>query len=54
MLVALVPLAVEIPALATLGILAGILAALIGYEQVRFAELRNRLRHQLATEPAGD
>jgi low temperature requirement protein LtrA len=53
-LVALVPLAVEIPALATLGILAGILAALIGYEQVRFAELRNRLRHQLATEPAGD
>jgi low temperature requirement protein LtrA len=53
-LVALVPLAVEVPALATLGILAGALAALIAYEQVRFAELRDRLRHQLAAEPAGD
>jgi low temperature requirement protein LtrA len=53
-LAALVPLAVEVPALATLGILAAVLAALIAYEQVRFAELRDRLRHQLAAEPAGD
>jgi low temperature requirement protein LtrA len=53
-LVALVPLAVEVPALATLGILAAVLAGLIAYEQVRFAELRDRLRHQLTAEPAGD
>ena len=30
------------------------LAALIAYETVHFAELRDRLRHQLAAEPAGD
>ena len=46
-LVALVPLAVEIPALATMAIVAALLAALIAYENVRFAELRDRLRHQL-------
>ena len=46
-LVALVPLAMEIPALASLAILAVLLAALIAYENVRFAELRERLRHQL-------
>ena len=28
------------------------LAGLIGYERVRFAELRERLRHQLESEPA--
>ena len=52
LLVALVPAAVELPALATLGILATVLGVLIGYERVRFAELRDRLRHQLASEPA--
>jgi len=51
-LVALLPLAVEIPALATLGILAAVLATLIAYEARRFAELRERLRHQLAPPPA--
>jgi low temperature requirement protein LtrA len=50
-LVALLPAAVEIPALATLGILAAVLAALIAYEARRFAELRERLRHQLAPPP---
>jgi low temperature requirement protein LtrA len=50
-LVALVPLAVEVPALATLVIATGVLVALIVYETVRFAELRERLRHQ-AAEPA--
>ena len=50
-LVALIPLAVEVPALATLGIATAVLIALIGYETVRFAELRERLRHQ-AAEPA--
>jgi low temperature requirement protein LtrA len=49
LLVALVPAAVEVPALATFGILAAVLAVLIIYETVRFSELRDRLRHQLAT-----
>jgi low temperature requirement protein LtrA len=53
-LVALVPLAVELPALATLGILAAVLVVLISYEMVHFAELRDRLRHQLSAEPAPD
>jgi len=45
-LVALLPLAVEIPALATLAVATGVLTALIADETVRFAELRERLRHQ--------
>jgi low temperature requirement protein LtrA len=49
-LVALVPVAVEVPALATLGLVAVALAAVIAYEAVRFAELRDRLRHQIAHE----
>jgi low temperature requirement protein LtrA len=51
-LVALIPLAVEIPALATMAVAAAILAALIVYESVRFAELRDRLRHQVGHESA--
>jgi low temperature requirement protein LtrA len=47
-LVALIPAAVELPALATLGILAALLVVLIAYESVRFAELRDRMRHQVA------
>jgi hypothetical protein len=47
-LCALIPAAVELPALATLAILAAALVALIVYEAHRFAELRDRLRHQLA------
>ena len=50
LLVALLPLAVEIPALVLLGTLAAILTALIVYEALRFAELRDRIRHQLARE----
>jgi low temperature requirement protein LtrA len=53
-LVALVPVAVELPALATLAVLAGILTALITYEAVRFADARDRVRHQLAREAAAD
>jgi low temperature requirement protein LtrA len=53
-LVALVPAAESLPALATVGILAAVLGALIAYEAVAFAELRDRLRHQLASEPASD
>ena len=51
-LAALVPVALELPALATLGILAAVLSALIVYETVRFAEARDRIRHQLAHEAA--
>ena len=51
-LVALVPAAVELPALATVALLAGILCALVAYETLRFAEARERIRHQLAGEEA--
>jgi len=54
LLVALVPVAVELPALATLGVLAGVLGVLVAYEAVRFSETRDRVRHQLAREPAID
>jgi low temperature requirement protein LtrA len=53
-LVALVPAAVELPALATLAILAALLVALIAYETLRFAEARERIRHGLAREVAAD
>ncbi|MEA2455622.1 MAG: hypothetical protein QOI45_1884, partial [Thermoleophilaceae bacterium] len=46
-LFALIPLATEIDALVTLAILAVLLAALIAYETVHFAELRDKMRHQL-------
>lgn len=45
LLVALVPAGTELPALATLAILAGVLSALIAYEAHRFAEARHRIRH---------
>jgi low temperature requirement protein LtrA len=46
--VALIPAALELPALATVAILAALLSALIVYETLHFAELRDRMRHQLA------
>ena len=46
--VALIPAATVIPAVVTLGVLAGLLAVLVAYERVRFAELRERLRRQVA------
>jgi len=46
--VALIPAALELPALATVAILAALLSALIVYETFRFAELRDRMRHQPA------
>jgi low temperature requirement protein LtrA len=51
-LLALIAAAVEIPSLATMAIVAAMLAALIVYENVRFAELRERLRHQLGQRSA--
>jgi low temperature requirement protein LtrA len=46
-LAALVPVAIEVPALVTLAIVLLLLAVLIVYENRRFAELRERLRHQM-------
>ena len=51
---ALIPAAVEVPALATLGTVAGLLAVLIAHERVHFAELRQRFRRQLASEAVAD
>jgi low temperature requirement protein LtrA len=53
-LLALLPVAVRLPALATLGVLTGLLALLIAYEAVRYAESRDHIRHQLAREPITD
>lgn len=53
-LLALLPAAVSIPALATLGILTALLVALIAYEAIRYADARDRVRHQLAREPVAD
>ncbi len=46
-LLALIPVGVELPALATLSILTAIACALIAYEAIRYAELRDRVRHEL-------
>ncbi len=49
LLVALIPVATRIPALAALGLVSAVLVALIAYEALRFAEARDRIR-QLARE----
>ncbi len=54
LLVALLPLAVEIPALVLVAALAAVLTVLIVYEALRFAELRDRIRHQLARQATAD
>jgi low temperature requirement protein LtrA len=48
--VVLIALAVQIPAIAILAVLAAVLVSLIAYERVRFAELRQRLRRQLGEQ----
>jgi low temperature requirement protein LtrA len=45
-LLALVPLGASLSALATLALLAAVLVALIVYEAVRYADVRERVRHQ--------
>jgi low temperature requirement protein LtrA len=50
-LLALLPAGAALPALATLAMLAAVLVALIAYEALRYAEVRDRVRHQLAREP---
>jgi len=49
-----VPAGATLPALATLAILAAVLAALIAYEALRYADVRDRVRHQLAREPIAE
>jgi len=46
----IIELSASPPALLTLGLLALVLSALIVYEAMRFSEMRQRLRHQLAQE----
>lgn len=45
-LLALVPAGAAMPSLATLALLAALLAALIAYEALRYADARDRVRHQ--------
>jgi low temperature requirement protein LtrA len=54
LLLALLPAALALPSLATLGLLAAVLSALIAYEALRFADARDRVRHQLAREAVGE
>jgi hypothetical protein len=44
-LVALIPVAWQLPALASLGLLAAVLVALIGYEATVHADARRAIRH---------
>jgi low temperature requirement protein LtrA len=54
-LIALIPLAAEVPSLGALGLLAAVMVALIAVEALRSAEFRERVRHEedAATSPAG-
>jgi low temperature requirement protein LtrA len=51
LLLVLIPVAVEVPALVTLAVAAAALTALIALEAVRFAGSRERVRRELASEP---
>jgi low temperature requirement protein LtrA len=53
-LVALVPVAGELPALALLAILVGLLVVLIAYETRSYGESRARVRHDLGGDPNPD
>jgi len=45
---AVFPLAVELPAVATVALVLGVLCVVISYEVIRFAEARDHVRHELA------
>jgi low temperature requirement protein LtrA len=47
-LLALLPAGAALPALATLAVLAAVLVVLIAYEALRYADVRDRVRHQPA------
>jgi membrane protein implicated in regulation of membrane protease activity len=46
-LLAFIPLSVEVDAMAALAIVAAILCALIAYEAVHFADARSRVRNEM-------
>jgi low temperature requirement protein LtrA len=50
-LLALVPVAVEIPALASVAAVTAMLSTMIAYETRSYGESRDRVRHELAAEP---
>ena len=54
LLLALIPAAVEIPALAAVTLVAALLSGLIAYETVRFSEARDRIRHELVQQAAAE
>ena len=45
-LLALLPLAAQVPALGSLGLLVAVMLALIAFEAFRFADIRERVRHE--------
>ena len=49
-LLALIPVALEVPSLVSVALVAVALGAVIVYEVIHFAELRDKMRHQLAHE----
>src|SRR5829696_5913312 len=51
---AAIPVATHIAALASVALVAGVLALLIAYEAVRFSEARDRIRHELAHQAVAD
>jgi low temperature requirement protein LtrA len=51
-LLALLPLCATLPALAALAIVAALLSAMIVYEVVRYADVRDRVRHRPPDVPA--
>src|SRR5215211_5172895 len=54
LLVGAIPVATHIPALASVALVAAVLALLIAYEAVRFSEARDRVRHELAHQAVAD
>jgi low temperature requirement protein LtrA len=56
LLLALIPVGARIPALAALGLVTAIMVAMIAFEAVKFADLRERVRHEedVAVSHLGD
>jgi low temperature requirement protein LtrA len=52
-ILALIPIAAQVPALAALTVLSITIVGLVVYEMVRFAEDRERIRHEGATHGVG-
>ena len=52
-MLALIPLVTGIEALVAVAVMAAILVLLISYEAIRFADARDRIRHELGRMPVG-